>query len=82
MVYTRLDLYEQAIRCYQRCLELQRETGDELGAASTVNNLGEAYARLGALDQAIVLQREGLKRSRTLRPGACSATSRSSTWPP
>lgn len=36
------------------------------GAASPLSNLGEAYARLGVLDQALALKQESFERSREL----------------
>ena len=43
----RLGQHPQAKDCYQQALDLYRETGDRLGAAQTLNRLGDTHQASG-----------------------------------
>lgn len=43
---------EEAIAYYQQALTISQETGDRYGEGHTLGNLGNAYARLGHLEEA------------------------------
>ncbi len=47
LVTARLGDYNKAIKLYENALIFRRQTGDAIGEANTLNNLGDAYLAAG-----------------------------------
>jgi tetratricopeptide (TPR) repeat protein len=47
-----LGTYAEAIDCYLRALELHRANADRYGESEALHRLGDAYAAIGATEEA------------------------------
>lgn len=53
VVYRKLERIEDAIRIYEKSLQLKRKVNDSLGMANTLNNIGISYGYLKEYDQSV-----------------------------
>lgn len=51
----------EAIRCFERALEMRRAIGEKMGEASLLNNLGNIYVRQGDHHKALTYYQSSLK---------------------
>ena len=60
-VYSARGENEKCLKYYNQSIEIQRQIGNQKGAASTLNNIGAVYLSLGEMDKCIKSFNESLK---------------------
>lgn len=67
--YYQLDKYPDAIEWFRKALQLQQETGDLDGVASSLNNIGLNYKMMGNYEKAIEYYEQTIKIDEELGKG-------------